>query len=168
MLVPLVVAMLLACSVRFCLTDALSRAHVFRMCEMLLGVVLGRMLHACSLVFPSRAQIFGLTLLFMSLCFDGGTGAYEDKLLNKHHVGAFDLMFNIQFAKMLLAFIGLVVSGQTHVFMRVSNRFAGCLFAVASWRVTCFLDLFVCYPFFLLGGRGGGDSLLLCCPVRPV
>lgn len=48
----------------------------------------------------------------MSLCFDGGTGAYEDKLMNKHHVGPFDLMFNIQFAKMLLAGLGLVVTGQ--------------------------------------------------------
>eukprot|EP00903_Cladosiphon_okamuranus_P017442 g16066.t1 len=60
----------------------------------------------------SGGQLFGLTLLFMSLCFDGGTGAYEDKLMNKHHVGPFDLMFNIQFAKMLLAGLGLVVTGQ--------------------------------------------------------
>lgn len=70
-------------------------------------------------------QIFGLTLLFMSLCFDGGTGAYEDKLMNMHHVGPFDLMFNIQFAKMLLAFIGLVISGQLHVFMRVGWSVVG-------------------------------------------
>ncbi|CAN0468056.1 unnamed protein product, partial [Ectocarpus sp. 8 AP-2014] len=60
----------------------------------------------------TRRGLFGLTLLFMSLCFDGGTGAYEDKLMNKHHVGPFDLMFNIQFAKMLLAGLGLVVTGQ--------------------------------------------------------
>lgn len=58
----------------------------------------------------------------MSLCFDGGTGAYEDKLMNKHHVGPFDLMFNIQFAKMLLAGLGLVVTGQITGFFYVSAR----------------------------------------------
>ena len=26
---------------------------------------------------------FGVILLFISLCFDGGTGAYEDKLMHK-------------------------------------------------------------------------------------
>lgn len=65
-------------------------------------------------------QLFGLTLLFMSLCFDGGTGAYEDKLMCKHHVGPFDLMFNIQFAKMLLAGSGLVITGQITGFFSVS------------------------------------------------
>lgn len=64
-------------------------------------------------------QLFGLTLLFMSLCFDGGTGAYEDKLMCKHHVGPFDLMFNIQFAKMLLAGLGLVITGQINGFFSV-------------------------------------------------
>lgn len=64
-------------------------------------------------------QVFGLLLLFLSLCFDGGTGAYEDKLMCKHHVGMFDLMFNIQFAKMLLAGVGLIVSGQINVFFNL-------------------------------------------------
>ena len=66
-------------------------------------------------------QLFGLTLLFMSLCFDGGTGAYEDKLMCKHHVGPFDLMFNIQFAKMLLAGLGLVITGQINGFFSVGS-----------------------------------------------
>ncbi|KAG5181184.1 UAA transporter family-domain-containing protein [Tribonema minus] len=61
-------------------------------------------------------QVLGLLLLFMSLCFDGGTGAYEDKLMCKHHVGPFDLMFNIQFAKMLLAGLGLIIFGQINYF----------------------------------------------------
>lgn len=64
----------------------------------------------------------GLTLLFMSLCFDGGTGAYEDKLMCKHHVGPFDLMFNIQFAKMLLAAVALIVTNQITGFFLVSVR----------------------------------------------
>ncbi len=70
--------------------------------------------------FTAGHQLLGLTLLFMSLCFDGGTGAYEDKLMNKHHVGPFDLMFNIQFAKMLLAGLGLVVTGHITGFFTVS------------------------------------------------
>ena len=41
---------------------------------------------------PGGSQIVGLILLFFSLCFDGGTGAYEDKLMSKNHVGPFDLM----------------------------------------------------------------------------
>ena len=35
------------------------------------------------------------SMLFISLSFDGGTVAYEDKLMAKHHVGPFDLMFRI-------------------------------------------------------------------------
>ena len=42
------------------------------------------------------ASASGLVLLFASLCFDGGTGAYEDKLMRRSHVGPFTLMFNIQ------------------------------------------------------------------------
>jgi len=61
-------------------------------------------------------QFIGLLLLFLSLCFDGGTGAYEDKLMCKHHVGPFDLMFNIQFAKMILAGLSLVICGQINYF----------------------------------------------------
>jgi hypothetical protein len=61
-------------------------------------------------------QLLGLLLLFMSLCFDGGTGAYEDKLMRRHRVGAFDLMFNIQFAKMLLAGLALIITGQINFF----------------------------------------------------
>lgn len=70
-----------------------------------------------------RVQLFGLTLLFMSLCFDGGTGAYEDKLMCKHHVGPFDLMFNIQFAKMLLAGLALVITGQITLFFKARLPF---------------------------------------------
>ncbi|CAM9595170.1 unnamed protein product [Phaeothamnion confervicola] len=64
-------------------------------------------------------QVLGLLLLFVSLCFDGGTGAYEDKLMCKHHVGPFDLMFNIQFAKMLLAGMGLIISGEINYFFQM-------------------------------------------------
>lgn len=32
----------------------------------------------------TSSQLFGILLLFISLCFDGGTGAYEDKLMSVH------------------------------------------------------------------------------------
>ena len=38
------------------------------------------------------SQVVGLALLFVSLCFDGGTGAYEDKLMSTRNIGPFDLM----------------------------------------------------------------------------
>jgi hypothetical protein len=56
------------------------------------------------------SQIFGILLLFISLCFDGGTGAYEDKLMSVHSVQPFDLMYNIQLGKTILAGVSLLVS----------------------------------------------------------
>ena len=63
--------------------------------------------------------MIGVTLLFISLCFDGGTGAYEDKLMSVHSVGPFDLMYNIQLGKTILAGIGLIVLNQVHVFAQM-------------------------------------------------
>ncbi len=63
--------------------------------------------------------MIGVTLLFISLCFDGGTGAYEDKLMSVHSVGPFDLMYNIQMGKTILAGIGLIVLNQVHVFAQM-------------------------------------------------
>lgn len=67
----------------------------------------------------SSSQLFGIMLLFLSLCFDGGTGAYEDKLMAVHSVGPFDLMYNIQLGKTILAGIGLLVLNQVHVFLQM-------------------------------------------------
>lgn len=84
----------------------------------------------------------------MSLCFDGGTGAYEDKLMNKHHVGPFDLMFNIQFAKMLLAGLGLVVTGQITGFFNVSGVIL--VWCGGSWHTKRFTSADPSVFFFLL------------------
>jgi solute carrier family 35 (UDP-galactose transporter), member B1 len=62
-------------------------------------------------------QLYGILLLFISLCFDGGTGAYEDKLMSVHSVQPFDLMYNIQLGKTILAGVGLLVLNQVHVFL---------------------------------------------------
>lgn len=67
----------------------------------------------------SYGQIIGIMLLFVSLCFDGGTGAYEDKLMSVHQVQPFDLMFNIQLGKTILAGIGLLVFNQLHIFLQM-------------------------------------------------
>jgi hypothetical protein len=37
----------------------------------------------------ASSQLISFTFLFISLCFDGGTGAYEDKLRSVHSVGPF-------------------------------------------------------------------------------
>ena len=65
------------------------------------------------------SQLIGIAFLFISLCFDGGTGAYEDKLTVVHSVGPFDLMYKIQLGKTILAGIGLIVLNQVHVFVQM-------------------------------------------------
>ena len=69
-----------------------------------------------------NATTAGAILLFISLCFDGGTGAYEDKLMAKHHVGPFDLMYNMHLGKAILAGIGLIVMGQINYFILMCHE----------------------------------------------
>mmetsp|Transcript_14257 Transcript_14257/g.20499 ORF Transcript_14257/g.20499 Transcript_14257/m.20499 type:complete len:510 (+) Transcript_14257:2-1531(+) len=78
----------------------------------------------------SASQLVGIVLLFVSLCFDGGTGAYEDKLMAVHHVGPFDLMYNIQLGKTILAGIGLLVLNQVHVFLQMCQDMGFLLIAL--------------------------------------
>jgi UDP-galactose transporter B1 len=70
----------------------------------------------------SNTTAAGIVLLFVSLCFDGGTGAYEDKLMAKHHVGPFDLMYNMHLGKAILAGIGLIVLGQINYFILMCHE----------------------------------------------
>uniref|UniRef100_A0A7S3K3V6 Sugar phosphate transporter domain-containing protein n=1 Tax=Aureoumbra lagunensis TaxID=44058 RepID=A0A7S3K3V6_9STRA len=58
----------------------------------------------------------GCVMLFLSLSFDGSVGAYEDKIMQKDHVGPFELMFNIQLGKTILAFLGLVFLNEIDYF----------------------------------------------------
>lgn len=78
----------------------------------------------------ASSQLVGILLLFVSLCFDGGTGAYEDKLMAVHQVGPFDLMYNIQLGKTILAGIGLVVLNQVHEFLQMCNDMGFLLIAL--------------------------------------
>jgi UDP-galactose transporter B1 len=63
------------------------------------------------------ATFVGALLLSVSLAFDGATGAYEDKLMGKDHVGPFDLMYNIQLGKAVISFIVLVAINQLGAFV---------------------------------------------------
>ena len=54
--------------------------------------------------------LIGAFLLSISLCFDGATGAYEDKLMSEQEISPFDLMFNIQLGKAFLSFCALMVT----------------------------------------------------------
>lgn len=79
---------------------------------------------------PSPSQAIGVLLLFISLCFDGGTGAYEDKLMSVHSVQPFDLMYNIQLGKTILAGIGLLVLNQIHIFVEMVQEMGFLLVAL--------------------------------------
>ncbi|GMI36786.1 hypothetical protein TeGR_g10806, partial [Tetraparma gracilis] len=70
----------------------------------------------------SSAGTVGVFLLFLSLCFDGGTGAYEDKLMSDKHVGPFDLMYNIQLGKTILSGVCLIITNQVPTFVQMIDE----------------------------------------------
>lgn len=78
----------------------------------------------------SSSQFLGIILLFISLCFDGGTGAYEDKLMSVHSVQPFDLMYNIQLGKTILAGVSLLVLNQLHIFIQMCQEMGVLLIAL--------------------------------------
>lgn len=65
----------------------------------------------------SDATLMGTIMLSISLCFDGATGAYEDKLMGSEHVGPFELMYNIQLGKSVIAFCALVAFNELGSFI---------------------------------------------------
>ena len=75
---------------------------------------------------PLHLQIIGVTLLTASLFFDGGTGAYEDKLMSMHSVEPFDLMLKFQVSKALLSGLILIVFNQWHLFMDMLEQMGIC------------------------------------------
>jgi len=66
--------------------------------------------------------IMGALLLSVSLCFDGATGAYEDKLMAQDHVQPFDLMYNIQFGKAVISFCCLVATNGLNDFFHTLTQ----------------------------------------------
>ena len=58
----------------------------------------------------SDTTLIGGLMLSVSLCFDGATGAYEDKLMAQDSVEPFDLMYNIQIGKSIVSFCILMAT----------------------------------------------------------
>jgi len=65
-----------------------------------------------------ETTLMGGLLLSISLCFDGATGAYEDKLMSNDHVEPFDLMYNIQLGKAVISFCTLVATNGLGTFIK--------------------------------------------------
>lgn len=65
----------------------------------------------------SDSTMIGFLMLSISLCFDGATGAYEEKLMANDHLGPFDLMFNIQLGKSVISFCALMATNSLPEFV---------------------------------------------------
>ena len=70
----------------------------------------------------SDTMLMGAMMLSISLCFDGATGAYEDKLMSKNNVEPFDLMYNIQLGKAVIAFCVLVATNGLNEFLHTIDE----------------------------------------------
>lgn len=68
------------------------------------------------------STLIGALMLSISLCFDGATGAYEDKLMAKDSVEPFDLMYNIQLGKAVISFVCLIITNGLPDFMNTLNH----------------------------------------------
>jgi hypothetical protein len=83
-------------------------------------------------VAPLHKQIFGVTLLIASLFFDGGTGAYEDKMMSVYSVEPFDLMFKFNVGKGILAALIIVIFNQVDLFVDMIRQTGICKFFFGS------------------------------------
>ena len=75
-------------------------------------------------------MLLGCVMLFLSLSFDGATGAYEDKIMQRDHVGPFELMFNIQLGKAIMAFLFLVIFNEVNYFLEMVQETGPVLLAL--------------------------------------
>ena len=69
----------------------------------------------------SDTTLIGGLMLSVSLCFDGATGAYEDKLMAQDSVEPFDLMYNIQIGKSIVSFCMLMATNSLQQFIHTIN-----------------------------------------------
>lgn len=70
----------------------------------------------------TETTMLGAIMLSISLCFDGATGAYEDRLMGKDHVEPFDLMYNIQLGKAFISFCCLVATNGLSEFFNTLDQ----------------------------------------------
>mmetsp|Transcript_15553 Transcript_15553/g.20254 ORF Transcript_15553/g.20254 Transcript_15553/m.20254 type:complete len:545 (+) Transcript_15553:63-1697(+) len=90
----------------------------------------------------------GILLLLAGLCCDGGTGAYEDKLMRNQRVEPFDLMFRFQVAKMLLAGIALVLFNQIHLLIDMLQQTGISILALGLCSSIGQVFIFICIAKF--------------------
>ena len=74
--------------------------------------------HSSGETVQADTLLMGAMMLSVSLCFDGATGAYEDKLMSKNNVEPFDLMYNIQLGKAVISFCILVATNGLNDFLK--------------------------------------------------
>ena len=91
-----------------------------------------------------------IALLIISLCFDGFTGAFEDRLMEAQEIGPFDLMFNIQLGKALMSLAVLLLLRQQDKIIHVLQSGGPLLvvIGVAGMRLLSLIDA-VCLTVFL-------------------
>ena len=71
---------------------------------------------------------FGVLLLFISLCFDGGAGVYADHMMGKQKVPKFTMMYNTHIGKVILAFIFLLAFNEINYFFLMCQETGPVLF----------------------------------------
>lgn len=138
------------------------------------------------------STIIGAIMLSVSLCFDGATGAYEDKLMAKDHVEPFDLMYNIQLGKAVISFCTLAIfnglpaffdtldqggimlvllgitgaCGQVFVFLTISKFGAlNCALIGLGRKLLSLLLSFILYGHHLNGFQAVGLTLALAAMI---
>ena len=57
-------------------------------------------------------QVWGIAMISISLCFDGGLGAYEDRIVAQYKLQSLDLMYKLNTSNVLLATATLIVTNQ--------------------------------------------------------
>lgn len=62
-------------------------------------------------------SVQGILMLVISLCFDGGLGAFEDRLVAAYSIQPFDLMFKIHVSNAAFAGTSLVVLNELHILL---------------------------------------------------
>jgi uncharacterized membrane protein len=72
-------------------------------------------------------SFFGLFLLTVSLCFDGLTGALEDKYMALHQVGPFDMMLRINKYKLVISAVSMVMYYDHHLATQLWDTAGGSL-----------------------------------------
>ena len=86
---------------------------------------------------PMYQQILATTLLVVSLFFDGGTGAYEDKMIHEYCVEPFDLMFKFKLSQTMLSATAVLCFNLGDLLLEMIYQNGFSKFAVGNVKVSC-------------------------------